>query len=77
MSYKVLSFRGYERFAFFEDAEAKAHEMILDVMTDGFGAANWWARIDDESRHRFLIVSCPKVGYWAKTRWFRVKEGMK
>ena len=62
MSFLVRTFRGYDRCASFEDAEAKAHEMILDIMADGFGGFYSWARIDDESRHRCLIVSCPNGG---------------
>ena len=76
MSYLVKTFRGQCDAADYKEAERKAHDMLLDIITDGFDCRYWFVRLIDTQRMRFKLISCVHLGYWRFTGWFPYKENL-
>ena len=76
MRFLVRSFRGECSAADYKEAERKAHDMLLDIITDGFDCQYWFVRLMDTNLKRYKLISCVQIGYWRVTGWFRYKEDL-
>lgn len=76
MSFIVRSFRGRCGAADYKEAERKAHDMLLDIITDGFDCQYWFVWLIDTKRMRYKLISCVQMGYWRVTGWFRCNVDM-
>ena len=73
---EVITFRGRLEVESIVDAQKKAKDMILDIITDGQPADKWWAQILWHRQHVCRTWSCPKVGLWQYTTWRPMYLGM-
>lgn len=76
MSYLVLSFRGECGAADYKEAERKALDMLLDIITDGFDCRYWCVQLIDTQRMRFKLISCVHLGNWRYTGWYPYREAL-
>lgn len=70
--YCVRTFRGYDCTDIYSEAEQKAKDMIMDIMTDNWSQEFWWAAIIDNQLNRQKLWTCPQVGQWSVTGWLHL-----
>ena len=70
--YCVRTFRGYDCTDLYTEAEQKAKDMIMDIMTDNWCEEFWWATIIDNQQNRQKLWTCPQVGQWSVTGWLHL-----
>lgn len=70
--YCIRTFRGYDCTDLYTEAEQKAKDMIMDIMTDNWTPGFWWAAIIDNHENRQKLWTCPKFGQWSETGWLHL-----